>query len=335
MGHGPRGLQRQRRRLVVLQPRPGPLARLPLGRGRAGRAVSDEHQRLCFALALWNEQDPILKERLFGLTNSEGNHGEDVKEYYFYVDNLPTHTLPALAVQVPAGRLPVRRPRRRRTARRSRFEMEYELLDTGVFDDDRYFDVEVTYAKAGPDDLVCRIAVHQPRARRRADPPPADAVVPQHVVVPARTPPGRRCAASTAPRRSCGPSTTSSARGTSTPPTAPTLLFCDNETNAARPVGRRRLAAVPEGRHRRPRRCTARRPSTPPATGTKVAAHVRLVVPAGGSRRDVAAPASQGDAARRRRSPTPPTSSPPGRADADEFYDAITPDRGRRPTPRP
>ena len=149
--------------------------------GLAG--ISDERQRMCLALALWNEQDPILKERLFGLTNREGNHGEDVKEYYFYVDNLPTHSYQRWLYKYPQAAYPYA-DLVATNAGRSRHEMEYELLDTGVFAEDRYFDVEVTYAKAGPDDLRLPDRRHQPWTRRRPDPSPADAVVPQHVDVP-------------------------------------------------------------------------------------------------------------------------------------------------------
>ena len=144
--------------MVVLQPRPGARSRAYRW-GEDGLAgISDERQRICLALALWNEQDPILKERLFGLTNREGNHGEDVKEYYFYVDNLPTHSYQRWLYKYPQAAYPYA-DLVATNARRSRHEMEYELLDTGVFAEDRYFDVEVTYAKAGVDDLVCRIAV--------------------------------------------------------------------------------------------------------------------------------------------------------------------------------
>src|SRR4051812_18230182 len=108
--------------------------------GLAG--LCDEKQRLCFALALWNGQDPILKERLFGLTNREGNHGEDVKEYYFYVDNLPTHAYQRLLYKYPQAAYPYEALIEGNRSR-SRFDFEYELLDTGVFDDDRYFDIEV------------------------------------------------------------------------------------------------------------------------------------------------------------------------------------------------
>ena len=123
--------------------------------GLAG--LSDERQRLCFALALWNGKDPILKERLFGLTNSEGNHGEDVKEYYFYLDNTPTHAYVKYLYKYPQRTYPYADlvdTNRRRT----RDDFEYELLDTGVFNDDRYFDVFVEYAKAAPEDILVQIS---------------------------------------------------------------------------------------------------------------------------------------------------------------------------------
>src|SRR5882762_9616085 len=122
--------------------------------GLAG--ISDDKQRLCFALALWNGRDPILKERLFGLTNSEGNHGEDVKEYYFYLDSTPTHSYMKYLYKYPQAAYPYNNlveTNRRRT----RNDMEYELLDTGVFDDDRYFDVFVEYAKGAAEDILVRI----------------------------------------------------------------------------------------------------------------------------------------------------------------------------------
>jgi hypothetical protein len=120
--------------------------------------ISDDQQNLCFALALWNGKDPILKERLFGLTNNEGNHGEDVKEYYFYIDSTPTHSYMKYLYKYPQSAFPytdLAATNRRRT----RDEPEYELLDTGVFNDDRYFDVFVEYAKADPEDMVVLITV--------------------------------------------------------------------------------------------------------------------------------------------------------------------------------
>jgi hypothetical protein len=118
--------------------------------------ISDDKQRLCFALALWNGKDPILKERLFGLTNSEGNHGEDVKEYYFYLDSTPTHSYMKYLYKYPQRAYPYS-DLVETNRRRSRAESEYELIDTGVFNEDRYFDVFVEYAKAGPEDILVRI----------------------------------------------------------------------------------------------------------------------------------------------------------------------------------
>ena len=124
--------------------------------GLAG--ISDDKQQLCFALALWNGRDPILKERLFGLTNSEGNHGEDVKEYYFYLDSTPTHSYMKYLYKYPQREYPYS-DLLQTNKRRSREDMEYELLDTGIFDDDRYFDVFVEYAKSDPEDLLVKISV--------------------------------------------------------------------------------------------------------------------------------------------------------------------------------
>jgi hypothetical protein len=121
--------------------------------------ISDDKQQLCFALAFWNGRDPILKERLFGLTNSEGNHGEDVKEYYFYLDSTPTHSYMKYLYKYPQREFPYQ-DLVETNQRRSRDEFEYELLDTGVFDDDRYFDIFVEYAKNEPEDLLIRITVH-------------------------------------------------------------------------------------------------------------------------------------------------------------------------------
>jgi hypothetical protein len=124
--------------------------------GLAG--FSDDKQRLCFALALWNGNDPILKERLFGLTNSEGNHGEDVKEYYFYLDSTPTHSYMKWLYKYPQGAYPYG-DLIATNKRLNRSDMEYELLDTGVFNGDRYFDVFVEYAKQTPEDILIQINV--------------------------------------------------------------------------------------------------------------------------------------------------------------------------------
>jgi hypothetical protein len=247
--------------------------------GLAG--ISDDKQRLCLALALWNERDPILKERLFGLTNGEGNHGEDVKEYYFYVDNLPTHTYQRWLYKYPQGAFPYD-DLLRTNARRSRYEMEYELVDTGVFADGRYFDVVVEYAKAGPDDVLCRITVHNrgpeaaplhllptlwfrntwswaPHDRR----PRLSRIEGDHLIV-GTDHPGL-------------PSLHFHAEA------GGELLFCDNETNAARLWGGQNATRyVKDGIGER---VVGGRSDTvnPAGEGTKAAAHVRFVVPAGGN----------------------------------------------------
>ena len=125
--------------------------------GLAG--FSDREQRICLSLALWNGQDPILKERLFGLTNSEGNHGEDVKELYYYLDALPSHAYLRMLYKYPQREYPYTRLVEE-NARRGPEEGEFELLDTGILDDDRYFDIEVEYAKATEDDILMRITAH-------------------------------------------------------------------------------------------------------------------------------------------------------------------------------
>src|SRR6185295_6892804 len=133
--------------------------------GLAG--ISDNHQVLCFALALWNGKDPILKERIFGLTNSEANHGEDVKEYYFYLDSTPTHSYMKYLYKYPQAAFPYGDLIATNRSR-GRLDMEYELLDTGVFNENRYFDVFVEYAKAAPEDVLIQITIHNRGAENAA-----------------------------------------------------------------------------------------------------------------------------------------------------------------------
>ena len=121
--------------------------------------ICDERQHLCLALALWNGTDPILKERMFGLSNGQGNHGEDVKEYWFYLDSTPTHSYLKCQYKYPQRPFPYE-DLLSTNARRGKLEMEYELLDTGIFDDDRYFDVIVEYAKAADDDILMLVTAH-------------------------------------------------------------------------------------------------------------------------------------------------------------------------------
>ena len=287
--------------------------------------ISDDKQRLCLALALWNERDPILKERLFGLTNAEGNHGEDVKEYYFYVDNLPTHSYQRYLYKYPQAEFPYNELVAENRAR-SRHEFEYELVDTGVFDDSRYFDVEVEHAKAGPEDILCRITVHNRSPQDAAlyvlptlwfrntwswgdrDPKPRIARVPGS---------GLADPVVRAEHHQLG------VFYLYAQPEA-TLLFCENETNAARvPCGEptTRFPKDGIGDHLLHGAGTV----NPDGEGTKVAAQVRLAVPAGGQAavlvrltregpETLTAPLAGTDALIARR-----------RAEADEFYDAITP----------
>ncbi|HEY1098385.1 MAG TPA: glucosidase, partial [Myxococcota bacterium] len=121
--------------------------------------VCDRYQILCLAPAFWNGEDDHLKERLYGVNPYEGNHGEDVKEYYFHVDNTPTHSYMKLLYKYPQRRFPYEQLVRENQARHG-VGPEYELLDTGIFDGDRYFDIEIEYAKADAEDLVMRITVH-------------------------------------------------------------------------------------------------------------------------------------------------------------------------------
>ena len=120
--------------------------------------ISDRYQHICFALALWNGKDPILKERMFGLTGSEGNHGEDVKEYYFYLDSTPTHSYMKMLYKYPQAEYPYA-DLAYENRRRGFFDFEYELLDTGVFDSNRYFDVMIEYAKSAQDDILAKVTL--------------------------------------------------------------------------------------------------------------------------------------------------------------------------------
>ena len=225
--------------------------------------ICDRQGRLCFAVALWNGRDPILKERLFGLTGNEGNHGEDVKECYYYLDSTPTHSYMKALYKYPQAAFPYAQLVDE-NRRRGRNEPEFELIDTGVFDDNRYFDVIVEYAKASPNDVLIRIEVAQPRAR---DGPPAraaDAVVSQHLVVGTDW---RRLLAEAAHhprrrrrrhRRARHAGHIRSARRLERDG-GPAVLFTENETNYARLFGAANPTAVREGRLSRLRRRMDRR----------------------------------------------------------------------------
>ena len=263
-----------RRRLELLQPRPGAVARVPLGRRRPRWHLATT-QRLCFALALWNGRDPILKERLFGLTNSEGNHGEDVKEYYFYLDSTPTHSYMKYLYKYPQAAYPYDDIDRDQPPR-GRHDPEYELLDTGMFDDDRYFDVFVEYAKATPEDMLIgsprTIAAREPRrctccrlcgiATLVLDGPQAAPALP--------------ILRDNDPRdRASSPYDPSSASIAATP-RARRLLFTENETNDDARCSAANATALCQGRHQRLRRPRARDAVNPDSAEPRRAAHYRL-----------------------------------------------------------
>jgi hypothetical protein len=284
--------------------------------GLAG--ISDDQQRLCFALALWNERDPILKERAFGLTNSEGNHGEDVKDYYFYLDSTPTHSYMKYLYKYPQREFPYRdlvETNRRRTKE----ELEYELLDTGIFDEDRYFDVFVEYAKEGPDDILIRVSVHN-RGKEAArlqllptlwfrntwswgdeGPKPTlreagGAIVASHPELGEYT-------------LSCD--------GT------PELLFTENETNAQRLWGQQNPTPYVKDAFHRYLVSGERDTVNPGKTGTKAAARYVLEVPAGGCE-VVQLRLAKGTAGGKFSAAFKETFRQ-RLHDADEFYDRITP----------
>ncbi len=146
--------------------------------GLAG--FSDIEQRLCLGLALWNGRDPILKERIFGLTGSQGNHGEDAKEYWWYLDALPSHAWNRWRYHYPQGAFPYD-DLVAENGRRGKLDPEYELLDTGAFDDDRYWIVEADYAKGDPHDLLLTVRVTNAGPRDRHDPRAPDRLVPEHL----------------------------------------------------------------------------------------------------------------------------------------------------------
>jgi hypothetical protein len=284
--------------------------------GLAG--ISDDRQQLCFAIALWNGRDPILKERLFGLTNSEGNHGEDVKEYYFYLDSTPTHSYMKYLYKYPQLEFPYR-DLVETNRRRSREELEYELLDTGVFDQDRYFDVFVEYAKADPEDLLIRVTVHNrgPETAElhllptlwfrntwsweKGEAKPGLGQMKESTIL--------------ASQKQLG-SQTLSCEGN------PELLFTENESNAARLWGQPNPSPYVKDAFHEYVVSGKREAVNPAKNGTKAAAHYRLEVPAGGSR-----------VVRLRlsaKSPADPFTAfdetfAARIADADEFYNRITP----------
>ena len=240
--------------------------------------VSDDQQRLCLAVALWNGRDPILKERLFGVTNSEGNHGEDVKELYYYLDATPTHSYLKMLYKYPQGAFPYARLVEE-SRRRGQEQPEFELIDTGILDEDRYFDVFVEYAKAAPNDILMRITVHN----RGPEEAPID-VLPQlwfrnrwswtdNATRPELHAAGPGAIAARHPELGsyvlhCDADAT--------------LLFCDNDTNAPRQFGFGASGHYKDAFHDYV--VADRRDAVnPERAGTKAGALHRLIVPAGSS----------------------------------------------------
>ncbi len=292
--------------------------------GLAG--ISDSHQRLCFALALWNGRDPILKERLFGLSGTEGNHGEDVKEYYFYLDSTPTHSYMKWLYKYPQRAYPYE-GLVAENGRRGRAAPEFELLDTGVFEEDRYFDVQVEYAKASPDDILVRLTVWN------RGPEPAElhllptlwfrntwsweigAERPRLTVGPAAE--GALCVEADHP--TLGRRRLLCAGG-------PELLFTENDSNARRLWGVDTQSPYAKDGINEFVVHGAVDAVNPARTGTKVAARYRVVIAPGGSRE-----------VRLRLTDAPPGAGPLGaefeavvdarRREADEFYAEVVPDK--------
>jgi hypothetical protein len=250
--------------------------------------ICDREARLCFAVALWNGRDPILKERLFGLANEEGNHGEDVKEAYFFLDGTPTASYLKALYKYPQAEFPYERLRRENRAR-TRRDPEFELADTGVLDGGRLFDVQVEYAKAAPDDILVRISVGN-----RGPEPATLHLLPtlwfrntwgwgrsgdEYPARPVITSPGP--AALEAVHPTLGRFTLVAGAGPDG--RLPELLFTDNETNTERLFGKpNRAPFVKDAFHDR---VVGGRESAvnPAASGTKAAAYYRVALPAGGA----------------------------------------------------
>jgi len=284
--------------------------------GLAG--FSDREQRLCLSLALWNGADPILKERLFGLTNGEGNHGEDVKEAYWYLDATPTHAYQRMLYRYPLAPFPYARLVEE-NGRRGPEEDEFEILDTGVFDDSRYVDVEIEYAKAGPDDVVMRVTVEN-----RSDEETTVHVLPQVVfrntwswVPDAPRPALSRVGTDEilASHPELGDVRIRSAGGSA-------LLFAENETNTPRLFGAEGGPAHPKDAFHA-FVVEGREDAVHPSEGTKAGFLHVLEIPAGGSRSATLrlAPDLADDALDEAESIVESR-----RAEADAFYDRLHPE---------
>ena len=237
MGHRARGLQRGRRRVGATCPTTTPARGPTAGTRTASAGICDDQQRLCFALSFWNGVDPILKERIFGLTGQRGQprRGRQGAVVVPRLDADPlVDALGATCTRRPSSPTSGSWPR---TGARGRLDPEFELLDTGMLDDDRYWDITADYAKASPDDVCIRVRVRNAGPDAGDAARAADGVVPQHVVVGSRRPQAGRSSTRTA---RWSPSTTTSAGWCWSATVAPERLFCENESNAGAPVGCRR-----------------------------------------------------------------------------------------------
>ena len=293
--------------------------------GLAG--FSDVEQRLCLALALWNGRDPILKERPFGLTGTEGNHGEDVKDYWWYLDAVPSHAWNRWRYHYPQAAFPYA-DLRAENARRGRHDPEYELLDTGVFDEDRYWIVEASYAKASPSDLLLSVQVTNAGPDRETlhvlptawfrntwswgpDAPRPELVATEDAAVGAHHPSLGDLELLAAP----GPNGV-----------GPTLLFCDNESNTRRLYGSAAITPYPKdgiNDHVVSGAATV----NPARRGTKCAAWYRVAVAPGSTveLRMRLRPAGSGAGPATALGPEFERVVRTRRAEADEFYAGLTP----------
>jgi mannosylglycerate hydrolase MGH1-like protein len=289
--------------------------------------VCDERQRLCLALALWNGADPILKERMFGLSNGEGNHGEDVKEYWFYLDSTPTHSYLKCQYKYPQREFPYL-DLVTTNGRRGKQEMEYELLDTGIFDDDRYFDVVVEYAKASPDDILMLITAHN----RGPDPAALH-------LLPTLWFRNTWSWADDAPKPALAADGDGVARATHhelgewlwlVDASAP-LLFCENETNNQRLFGAPNASSYTKDGVHDYVVGGVQGAVNPERTGTKVAAHHAFEVPSGESVQVRVRLTAAGGSIGNGGSSTKPLGQgfervmAARRAEADQFYSTVIP----------
>jgi hypothetical protein len=243
--------------------------------------LCDRQQRLCVSLALWNGKDPILKERLFGLSNAEGNHGEDVKEVYYYLDATPTHSYLKALYKYPQGEFPYGRLVEE-NRRRGRGEAEFELLDTGIFDEDRYFDVFVEYAKAGVEDILMLVTIHN-----RGPAAASVHVLPQ--IWFRNTWSWKKDAARPTMERNAGGEIIAKHATLGNyhfyGDENPELLFCENETNARRIFGMEDARGFFKDAFHEYLIGGDEGAVNPNHAGTKAAAHYTLEIPAGESRR--------------------------------------------------